>query len=224
MEDKNEVQVEEGSYLNRGYNTLERFVSYYYQIESIIESSPATVLEVGKGAAITQSYLRDLGIKVMTCDFDNSTKPDIVADIRKIPCEASTFDTVVAFQVLEHIPFADLGKAIDELCRISKKRVIISVPYRSSFFEFTLKIPGIRTIFKRNFLDFMIRIPLSFKGFETSGQHYWEIDSDKYKLGIVRKEILKKCDIVREFSPVLNKFHYFFVLKPKNIETISKIQ
>jgi len=216
MEDKNEVQVEEGSYFNRGYNTLERFISYYYQIESITESCPATVLEVGKGAAITQSYLKDLGMKIVTCDFDNSTKPDMVADIRKIPCEESSFDTVVAFQVLEHIPFADFGKAIDELCRISKKRVIISVPYRSSFFEFVLKVPGMRTIFKRSFLDFMIRIPLPFKGFETSGQHYWEIDSGEYKLKRVRMEILKRCDIVREFSPTLNKFHYFFILKPKN--------
>lgn len=216
MNSEHEVQVGKGYYNRRAYNTLERFISYHYQVDSIAGLDGVTsVLEIGAGTAITAKYLSESGIKVTTCDFDANTSPDIVADIRNIPVPAKSHDAVVAFQVLEHIPFEDFGKALAEFARISKKNVIISLPYRSSYFEFVLKFPGIRTLFKKNFFDLSVRFPLVFGGFETSGQHYWEIDRKHYSLKRVRKVIEQHFMIEKEFSPVLNKFHYFFILKVK---------
>lgn len=40
----------------------------------------------------------------------------------------NSFDTVTCLEVIEHLP--DLKKAVTELLRISKKRLIISVPYK----------------------------------------------------------------------------------------------
>lgn len=212
---KNEfnLQVKKGHYVKDSYNNLERFISYYYQINAILDCNPKNILEIGPGNNIVSGYLKGKGIDVTTSDFDPTTSPDIVADMRSIPIESKSLDAVVAFQVLEHIPFDELGNALKEFSRIAKKFIIISIPYRSSYFECVLKFPGIRTLLKKNFIDMSFRIPLKFGGFETSGQHYWEIDAGSYTLKKVRAELEKHGVIKKEFSPLLNKFHYFFVLE-----------
>jgi SAM-dependent methyltransferase len=47
-------------------------------------------------------------------------------DIRKMPFADGEFDTVTAFEVLEHID--DVDKAIEELKRVTRKNLILSVP------------------------------------------------------------------------------------------------
>lgn len=216
MDKKHNVQVSKGYYNKRFYNILERFISYHYQVDYIMSLDDVeSVLEIGAGSSITAKYLSDCGIKVTTCDFDSNTSPDVVSDVRSIDIPSKTHDVVAAFQILEHVPFEDFDKALYEIARISKKYSVISLPYRSSYFEFVLKFPGIRTLFKRNFFDLSFRIPLVFGGFETSGQHYWEIDRKKYSLSKVRNAIEKHFKIIKESSPVLNKFHYFFILEVK---------
>lgn len=216
MQQETKIQVKEGHYAKRSYNSLERFISYHYQIDSVLRAKEIeSVIEIGAGNGIVAGYLSDIGIHVTTCDFDQRVKPDIVADIRNIPVPDKSYDAVLAFQVLEHIPFEDFVNALPELARISKKYVIISLPYRSSYFELILKFPGIRTLFKRNFFDLSLRFPIAFKGFDTSGQHHWEIDRKKFSLGKVRKALEQRFSIKEEFSPLLNKFHYFFILEVK---------
>ena len=212
------VQVAEGSkyYKQAQYDSLERFISYYHQIDETRKLSPTSVLEIGIGSDVTSSYLKSLDIKVTTCDFDANVGADVVADVRQIPLPDESFDLVMAYQILEHIPFEDFDKALAELCRISKKNVIISLPFRSSYFELVIKMPFIRTLFKRNFFDFTFRKAIKFPGFQKSGQHYWEIDPGEYKLKIVREKINKHFNILKELSPILNKYHYFFVLEKKD--------
>lgn len=209
------IQVNKSNYNKSTYNSLERFISYFYQVDSIVKCQAQKVLEIGVGNKLSSEYLKSVGIEVVTCDFDPAINPDIVADVRNIPVENKSFDTVVAFQVLEHIPFEDFSSVLGEFARITKKNVIISLPYRSTYFNLVFKFPGIRTLLKRNFVDLSIRIPLRFGGFETSGQHYWEIDNNLYTLKKVKTEIEKYFTIKKSFSPILNKFHYFFVLEIK---------
>ena len=70
-------------------------------------------------------------------------------------------------------------------------------------------------LLKRNFIDLAINRHLNFGGFETSGQHYFEIDRKKYKLSAIREKIKNHFNIIEEFSPVLNKYHIFFILERK---------
>lgn len=213
MKKRDGVQVNDGHYKKNSYNNLERFISYYYQTESILKKNPRSLLEIGPGNKIVANYLQAKGVNVTTCDFDDSTSPDIVADMRKIPVSNKSLDMVVAFQVLEHIPFEEVNTALMEFARIAQKYIIVSVPYRSSYFEAVIKFPGIRTLLKRHFIDLSLRWRLRFGGFKTSGQHYWEIDSGPYSLAKVRAEMEKVGRIVEEFSPALNKFHYFFIIE-----------
>lgn len=208
-------QVKKAHYYKGKYDDLNRFISYSYQVDLArdLAGEGSKILEVGKGNGTVSDYLRKLGLSVKTADFDANLKPDFVADIRKLPFGDGEFDIVTACEVLEHIPFEDFQKGLLELKRVSRKNILISLPYRSTGFEFILRLPFIRTIFGKLFLDFFLRIPLKFGGIETSGQHYWEIDFNRYSLRKIRRIIKKHFKVIKEVRPVLNHYHYFFVLE-----------
>jgi ubiquinone/menaquinone biosynthesis C-methylase UbiE len=212
---RTKTQVPKEHYIQKKYDTLERFISYHYQIASVLKFEPETVLEVGVGNGFVTDYLARTGVKVTTVDFDERLMPDIVADIRHLPVPDNEYDLVMACQVLEHIPFDDFEKALGEIGRVTKRYAVISLPRRGSYMEFVLRFPFIRLLFHRNFLDFSMHKYMRFGGYEMSGQHHFEIDANNYKLRIVREKIKKHFIILKEFSPVLNKYHYFFILECK---------
>lgn len=209
------IQVQKEHYAAEKYDTLERFISYHYQITSVLKLKPQSVLEIGIGNRLVSSYLKREGVSVTTVDFDKELQPDIVADVRSMPVPDKSFDLVTACQILEHIPFEDFEDALQEIQRITKRHVVISLPRRSSYFEIVIKFPFIRTLLKRSFIDIAINKHITFGGFKTSGQHYFEIDRSRYKMSKVREKILRYFTILDEFSPVLNQYHRFFILERK---------
>lgn len=208
-------QIDSARYKIGKYLTLERFISYFYQITETAKLGVESVLEIGIGNGLVTACLRQLGIRVMTCDFDASVHPDVVADVRQIALPDRSVDLVMACQVLEHLPFAEADQALQELARITKKYAIISLPRRHMVFEAVLKFPGIRTLFKRHFLDLSVVIPLRFPGFAESGQHYWEIDQWTVSLAEVKRKMETYFQVRRIFSPPLNKYHVFFLLEKR---------
>lgn len=196
-------------YMDKDYDTLQNFMSYYNQFSIVKKYSLGTILEVGKGNGTLSRYLSDHGYDVKTCDYDKKLKPDIVSDVRKMHIKDGSFDTVLAFEVLEHIPFSDFRKALLELKRVSRKKLIISVPYSTFNIYGRLKIiPFTRP------RDFLIRIcEMSIFRHTYNGLHYWEMG----KKGTTRKEIKKILSdsglkITHEFSDRQNPYHYFFVM------------
>ena len=203
-------------YFKSKYNNLERFISYFYQVDLItrhLELPADKILEVGVGNGLVSDHLKKMGLDITTCDFDEALKPDVVADIRRLPFEDNGFEVVTAFEVLEHILFEDVPKALGELKRVSSRTVIISLPYRSTSIELVVKFPFIRTLLKRNFLSIFVRFPWFFKGFSSSGQHYWEIDGYNYRLGKVMKILKNNFKSVKKIRPVLDGCRLFFVLE-----------
>lgn len=209
------VQVRKGYYLSEKYAPLERFISYYYQIDAIRRAKPERVLFVGVGDGIVPTFLKRGGIEVTTLDFDPTLAPDVVGDIRSLPFPDASFDLTCAFEVLEHLPFAESRQAMAELARTSKRTVLISVPHRRTGIEVVLKFPGIRTLAKREFIDLALRVPIRFPGFAVSKQHYWEIDGRTTRLKAVRDALSEHLDITRETTPVLDPYRRFFELRKR---------
>lgn len=58
----------------------------------------------------------------------NPTKEFVEADIRNLPFPDSYADTVMACDVLEHLPWDDVSKALREARRVAKQRVLITIP------------------------------------------------------------------------------------------------
>ncbi len=214
MSDQFKLQVGDGHYQRSSYNDLARFIAYYYQISTIRQLPIKSILEVGSGNGLVAYYLKSIGLAVKVCDFDARVKPDIIADVRSLPLADDSFDAVAAFQILEHIPFKEVVVALGEIKRVAKKYAVISVPHRVSYLEIIIKFPFIRTILKKDFLDLAITKGVKFNAAKTR-QHYWEIDEHAFKMQDLRQKISADFTILREFSPILDKYHYFFVLEVK---------
>lgn len=213
-------QIDSARY-NKGYDDLFRFISYHAQIDLIVQHRPEKMLEIGKGNGFVSSYIKNLGIAIDTCDFDERLNPTIVADVRQLPIQDNTYDLVTAFEVIEHIPWEDVPTALAEIARVATGRVIISIPYSSTGFEWICKFPGIETLTGKKYIDLFVRIPLFFRKHIFYGQHYWEMGKREFPISKIRALFETHFVIEREFSPPLNKFHYFFVLRKRTASTTS---
>ena len=196
------------------YDSVERFIGYYHQTRLISRYKPRSVLEIGIGNKTVSSCLKNHNIEVTTCDFDEKLNPDIVSDIRELNIPEPKFDLVACFEILEHIPFEDVPKALNNIANASKRHVIISIPYAAVYIEVLCRFPWINKIFKKTFLRLFISLPLFTKKF-LDKQHYWELGRKGYSKNKIRNALKKNFNIIEEFRPPVDTFHYFFVLEKK---------
>ena len=209
------VQVRHDYYRQPKYGNVERFISYQHQIATLRDSGVSNVLLIGVGDGLVPFYLKEvLGINVTTCDIDPELQPDIVADVRNLPCADASYDAVAVFEVLEHLPFEDFPGILAEISRVSKGAAYISLPYRNVAFEVLIKFPYIRTLLKRPWLHFIIKKPIKFLGFEYSKQHYWEIDTVTTKK-VVQGVVSQFFTIDRTEHVVFDPYRYFLSLTKK---------
>lgn len=192
-------------------NDIKQFVAFSNQLNDIYNTNPKTVLEVGCGNKLVKNQLESIGIKTTICDINKNLKPDVIGDIRKLPFKDNLYDTVIAFEVLEHIPFEDFEKALDELKRVAKKNVIISIPIRTIGIEFYMWLPKIHDIYF--YID--LPIPLKTKKVNDKDCHYWEVNRIGYSKNRINKIISKYFLIRRSYRPKMDKFHLFYILEKK---------
>jgi SAM-dependent methyltransferase len=85
------------------------------------------VLDVGAGTAKYQEFIKARSNSYLTLDIVEGA--DIVADAKAIPFDDGKFDTVLSFQMLEHVD--EPSKVISEMFRILKTggKVIVTAPF-----------------------------------------------------------------------------------------------
>ncbi|TAL55686.1 MAG: SAM-dependent methyltransferase [Nanoarchaeota archaeon] len=101
-------------------------------IKPWLNSSYKTLLDVG-GSDYSIKKTLTAQFKVTTCDI-KPKKGIIKQDVQKLTFKNNSFDIVTCFEVLEHVP--DPVRAMKELQRVSKHRLLISVP-NDPWFTFT---------------------------------------------------------------------------------------
>ena len=202
-------QVKPNHYFNKSYDTKERFISYWHQINEIIKLNPKTVLEIGIGNGFVSKYLKERKVNILTIDIDKRLNPDVVGSVLNMPFSEELFDIVACYEVLEHLPFENFSKALFEIFRVSKSYAILSLPDASRVYRVYLQIPKIG-IFKRLIPLPRLKNPIH----KFDGEHYWEIGKAGYPLSKIIKEIQTAGFRVEKTYRVFeNPYHRFFILK-----------
>ena len=101
-----------------------------------------SALDVGCGTGRFTRLLAELGATVTAADTSqgmlaearrrNPSARVVLADARRLPFEGRAFDLGISVWVYNHM--ASYEKAISELCRVSKERVILGLPNRHSLY------------------------------------------------------------------------------------------
>lgn len=205
-------QIDNPDYMTMEYLSRERWISFWYQIMEICKTSPKKVLEIGPGPGIVSGILNRMKVKVTTLDIDPKLHPIVCADVTSLPFASKSFDTVLAAEILEHIPFPEVPKALKELSRVAGKSIVITLPHFSHFApSIALKLfPYVPRLSK----VFPISLPSKHK---FDGQHYWEIGKLGFSISVVRRLLAESTgmDLVKDYLIEENPFHHVFVLKSK---------
>ncbi len=204
-------QVDKEHYNFKKYCKLNRWVSYWNQINEIISLKPQTVLEIGPGDGVVSHYLQNnAGIDYTSVDIAADLHPDIVSSVDDLKIDDNSFDIACCFEVLEHLPFEKFDKSLQELGRVSKKYVIISLPHWGRNYALSIKIPGFKKIKLHKKIS---PVP---KKHKFDGEHYWEIGKKNYSVKLIRKKIKQAGFIIKkDYIDFDSPFHHFFVLEKK---------
>lgn len=178
-------QVDKSHYKFQSYLGKARWGSIWHQLDEVINLAPDSVLEIGPGPGTFKANARALGINVATLDIDPELNPDYLASVVKIPIDDSSFDVVCAFQVLEHLEWKDSKRAFQEMVRVARNAIIISLPDAGTRRLLSIDIP------KLGRYCFQIPLPWSrYRRHRFDGQHYWELNKAGFSVTQVLNEFL----------------------------------
>lgn len=205
----NKQQVDKDAYEFNRYCHVDRFGSYWHQLNEVIQKKPQSVLEIGVGDKVFANYLKEnTTIRYTSADIAPDLNPDVITDIMQLEFPDASFDVVCAFEVLEHLQWKDVDKALLELRRVAKTYVIISLPHWGRYFSIDVRLPMLKRLRWQVKLG-IFPIPHVFRG-----QHYWEIGKKRYPLSRVIEKIQKNhLNVEKEFTPFESPYHHFFILE-----------
>jgi len=125
------------------------------RIKVLIEMIPKdvnSVADIGCGNGMFLNELKkNLKIKELVgIDFSEKamegvTTEKIVGDITEIPISDNKYDLVSALEVLEHLNTGEYLRAKEELARVSKKYILVSVPFNEDLELEFFKCPNCKT-------------------------------------------------------------------------------
>jgi SAM-dependent methyltransferase len=145
---------------------------------SMIPSDTTSVSDIGCGNGVFVNYLQTNFPRLNLIAVDRSKSAlrhvktrKIEGDIAAIPLADRSSDCVSCLEVIEHLPVSAYQAALSELARVSRKYVIISVPYAEKLERNSTQCPQCKSIFNvdlhlRAFSDDAIGRLLESRNFE----------------------------------------------------------
>lgn len=126
-------------------------------LKSLCPKDVETLLDVGAGHGLLMEQLSESckceGIEITEEKVEFIKRRfDLKAtqgSAHELPHEDESFDALYCCEVLEHLPFGIYEQTLQELQRVSKKYIVISVPYNET--PRSTRCPYCRTIFNPNY-------------------------------------------------------------------------
>ncbi len=203
-------QVEKEHYRFTDYMTKKRWASIWHQIDEVNSLDAETVLEVGPGLGVFKSMAASVGLSVETLDIDPDLNPDYVGSAEALPFKDNSFDAVCCFQVLEHFSYNVSLSIFQEMARVSRKYLVVSIPDIAPLVGIQINIPKVRTL--------TVRIPWNLykvKKHVFDGEHYWELNKKGYALNKVVYDLksISGATLKKTYRVPENPYHRFFVFE-----------
>jgi len=106
--------------------------------QSFVPEDVDTILDIGCGdGRITNELSLKYNITSMDINYEALkyvNKSKIIASIEQIPFHNNSFDLVLSTEVIEHLPDHLFRRAIIDIERVSKRYIVISVPYKENLY------------------------------------------------------------------------------------------
>lgn len=213
--------------------------SFWFQANVLDRLGGKKILEIGPGGSVTKPMMLHLGYTYHTLDAQKTLKPEILANFDKFKPGRqlkAKYDTVCAFQVLEHMPYEHFITNLKKMSYMSRKYVVVSLPRHCKWFRFDMQLPSMnlrgltRFLPKKlhRFLDmkfipvgFLLRFNLRARQRRYRKEymkefpyavHHFEIGRGKTTLKRVLADIKKsglKCN--EHFHDTKHPIRYFFI-------------
>ncbi len=176
-----------------------------FQIDLSLGIEAATYLEVGIGSGLLGGILIKNGKRFVGIDNNKGLGPDLMGVLPYLPFGANSFDVVMCFQVLEHIPVSMLKKSLTELARVSKIGVVLSLPEPDDN-------TGLKNRFaKRFFKIFHLPKRWSPRSVPIDSQHFWELGCGLEIGEFISLAGKAGMKLKTNFRNPYNYYHHFFL-------------
>jgi len=189
-----------------------RIESITEQLRQICYSGYNNILEIGiAGGFLRHCFKLFPQISHTTLDIAEDLSPDYVGSVTNMPFEDNQFDLAVCGEVLEHLPFTEFLPALKEIRRVSRHKVIISLPDKRRHFGVAVCLARFGWFrFEWN----PARRRNARKEFEFNSEHYWEIGCK----GTLGKDVIKKIreagfKIEKQYRLYKHAWHCFLILR-----------
>lgn len=179
-------------------NRKEKLEVFYNRYKDILVDS---VLDVGADECHLLNYLpENVKYKGIGLGTDNENLIKINLEKEKIPLENNTYQTVICLDVLEHLD--NIHEVFDELCRVSSRYVIISLPNPyNDFMNFVFK----GSKYNKN---------LKFYGLEPekeSDRHKWFFSFSEANNFIKERSEKNNFKVIDFYSVISRKWNSIFI-------------
>ncbi|MGI8499592.1 MAG: methyltransferase domain-containing protein [Hassallia sp.] len=197
---------------NSEYLSKDRLISYHHQLRLIftLGSQVKNILEIGIFNSLLTDLLKRNSYNVTTADIDPNLEPDIILDLTKdFSTLKDKFDAIVLFQVLEHLPYEQSEQALKQLALITKKFLVISIPYNAQFLALQIKYS-----YAHRSRYLLLNVPKFWSTKPVCNEHYWEMGLKGYPKKRILDSVAKAgLTIKQEFTDPIHPYHYFLVLE-----------
>lgn len=190
------------------YVDIKRWSSYWHQVRETLAVKPDKVLEIGVGNGLYKAMLGAVACPVTTVDVNASLRPDVVGSVTELPFDDGQFAAVVAFQVLEHLPYENFRDAVREMRRVAGTHVLLSLPDAGKTWRFMMDLGRGE---RRWLMDKPRSRP---RVHRVTGDHLWEVGKRDHPVARITGDLQAEGLVLeRSYRAPENPYHRFFVCR-----------